>query len=403
VTTYREVVAVRVFRVVVLSRALSIAAQSLRILGLSVLVYAVSGSPLLGALAFGAGFLPQVFGGVLLGALADRVRPRRLVAIGYALDAATSAALALFDLPVAGCLVLVAAMAVLTPVCTGASGRLIAGALTGDAYVLGRSLFGMAASVAQLLGLAGGGAAIALVGPRHALLVAAGLEAVASLAVRLRLPAAVSTVEIGAPARSSLAGSRYLLGDPTIRRLMLAHWLPSAYATSAAALLVPYADDRGLRAGYAGLLLAATSVGMLAGNLLVGRFVAPAARERAVPWLAALLGVPLLFLVADPPVVLVLGLLVASGAGFAYQLGLQGRFLDAVPEPLRGQAFALLSTGLMSLQGLAPAFSGRLAELTSTGWAIAAGGVAVFTAVPLLAACGRPSRSPLGSTASLFR
>src|SRR5581483_7663722 len=77
--SYREVLANPRFRVLIGSRLLAIAADTLRTVALSVLVFATTNSPLLAALTYGIAFLPQALGGVLLGALADRVRPRELI------------------------------------------------------------------------------------------------------------------------------------------------------------------------------------------------------------------------------------------------------------------------------------------------------------------------------------
>lgn len=87
---------------------------------------------------------------------------------------------------------------------------------------------------------------------------------------------------------------------------------------------------------------------------------------------------PLLVLAADPPIAVAAGLLGLAGVGFAYQLGIQRRFLIAVPEDMRGHAFALSSTGLMSVQGIAPVAFGLLAEVLPVGPAMAVAGVALL-------------------------
>ena len=89
-TTYREVFTEPVFRVLFLSRTVAVVADTLRIVALSLLVFARTGSALLGAVAFGVGFLPQAIGGTLLGSLADRWPPRRLIAGGYLMEAAAA-------------------------------------------------------------------------------------------------------------------------------------------------------------------------------------------------------------------------------------------------------------------------------------------------------------------------
>ncbi|PZG02186.1 hypothetical protein [Micromonospora deserti] len=71
-----------VFRLLLVTKTLAIAAASLRILALSTLVYAAPRSPLWAAVAFAAGFLPQFAGAALFGAAADRIRPRPLLMAG---------------------------------------------------------------------------------------------------------------------------------------------------------------------------------------------------------------------------------------------------------------------------------------------------------------------------------
>ncbi|MET7394495.1 MFS transporter [Dactylosporangium sp. NPDC005572] len=374
-TTYREVWRVAPFRVLFGARTLAIGADTLRIVALSLLVYAATESPALAALAYGISFLPQLFGSGLLGALADRLPPRRLIALGYLAEAGAAVALALVPMPVWACLALVAAVACVTPVFHGAANRLIADVLPGDAYVLGRSLSNLASSLAQLAGLAGAGIAVAALGEREAILCAAAGHLIAALWTRLGLPVVAPLAPVKSLVTASIRGNLALLRDPVVRRLLLTQWLPPGFITGAEALVVPYAADRGLPAGW---LLAAVPVGMIIGNLVVGRMVAPATRERLVPLLIVAMGAPLLVFLADLPWPGLVAALVVVGGGFAFGLGVQAAFRDALPEGGGGQAFALLSTGLMTAQGLLPAVAGLLAEALAPGAVIALLGLATL-------------------------
>lgn len=385
--TYRDAFAVRPFTVLFASRSLAIAADTLRIVALSVLVYTATGSAWLSAVTFGIGFLPQVIGGLLLGSLADRLRPRPLIVAGYLAECATALALALLPLPTWLALVLVAAVAAGTPVFNAASSRLVAEVLTGDAYVLGRSLTTMSSAAAQVLGLAAGGVAVAALGAQKALLVTAGCHLVAALVVRSGLPDFPSVPGAGGVVRQSWSTNARLLADAWIRRLLLVQWLPCAFVVGAEALLVAYAADRGFPPATVGLLLAASPTGMLVGQVVVGRFVRPATRTRLVAPLILVLGLPPVAFAVNPPLAACGLLMLVSGAGFAYSLGLQRAFLDAVPEVSRGQAFGLLTTGLMTLQGLGPVLFGAVAQLGSVRWAIVAAGAA--TVATALLALGR--------------
>jgi hypothetical protein len=120
---------------------------------------------------------------------------------------------------------------------------------------------------------------------------------------------------------------------------------------------------------------------MLLGDVVVGRFCRAATRQRLAFPLALLLGAPLLVLVFRPPLPVAAVVLFATGLGFGYQLGIQQAFLDAVPPPLRGQAFGLNTTGLMGGQGLFPPMAGGLAVLAGPGFAMALAGAATILAV----------------------
>ncbi|MFG3440095.1 MFS transporter [Nonomuraea sp. NPDC047897] len=389
--TFGEVFAVREFKVLFGSFALLVAGDSVKMLALSVLVYAQTGSPGLSAAAYMAGWLPYIAGGVFLLSLADRLPPRALMIAGELVRAVTCLLLAYAGLPVWAMIGLVLVTGVFSPVFGAARTALLPDVLPGDAFVLGRSLMGVTSAAAQVTGLAVGGAFLAAVGPDGALAATAGLSLVAAVLLRRGLPRR--------PARSAGAGSRgavgqtlrvngRLLADRRVRGLLLASWLPTACVAGAEAMVVPYLGGQ----GRAGLVLAMAAVGMAVGEFTVGRFAPPALRERLSLPLAVLLGLPWLAFAAGPGLAGAAALAGVATAGLAYQLGLQRRFVDAVPEEVRGQAFGLLSAGLMSGQAAGAALVGVLGELAGPGPAIAvAGGLGVVVALAL-AGVLRPER-----------
>ncbi|MBB4907232.1 MFS transporter [Actinophytocola algeriensis] len=393
--TFRQVLAVPVYRTVFLTRALAIGADTLRTVALSVLVFTATGSALLGAVTFGASFLPQVVGGLVIGALPDLVRPRLLIVTGYTLEAGAAAVLAVGGMPVWASLLLVAGIGCLAPVFNGTAGRLTADVLTGDAFVVGRGLFQLASSAAQVIGMAGGGLAVAFVGSETALLVTASCHAVAALWAWLALP------DLPAPGRQSerslvrqsFHGARELLVDPVVRRLLFANWLPPALVIGGESLLIPYAALAGFPTGAAGVVLACIPAGMFVGNLVVTRVFTPHLRERAVPVLVAVLGLPLVAFVFDLNAVTAGVLMVFLGAGFAFGVGLQGRFRDALPDDSTGQAFGLLSTGLMTFQGVGPLVFGGLTEVVPVGVAMALAGAATLGSAVWIALAVRPAEA----------
>ena len=390
-TTYRSVFAVREFRVMFAGMLMYVLGFEFEILGLSVLVYAQTRSAFWTALAFSMGFAPQALGGALFTSLADRLPPRAVIAAGLLIRAAPGLIIGLWPaLPVPVMLALVAVAATVAPVFSAALASVLPDVLDGDRFVLGRSVFSLTGSATQIIGLGLGGAILAAL-PARRLLLAAGLSLLAAAVVaRLGLrPRAARAARADGPAtrgmvRATIRGNIDLLTDRTVRGLLLAQWLPAWFVTGAESLIVPYVGSLGQPASAASPLLAAVPVGMLLGDVIVGRFCRPQARQRLAFPLAAVMGLPLLTLAFRPPLPVAGVALFACGFGFAYALGIQQAFLDSLPDRMRGQAFGLNATGAMGGQGLVPPAAGGLAAAFGAGPAMAIAGAATILAAVLL-------------------
>ncbi|MFD1536491.1 MFS transporter, partial [Nonomuraea guangzhouensis] len=318
--TFGQVFAVREFRVLFGSFALLISGDSIKMLALSVLVYAETGSPGLSAAAYMAGWLPYIVGGMFLLSLADRLPPRAVMVVGELVRVVVCLLLAFAGLSVPVMLGLVLVTGLFAPVFGAARSALLPDVLPGDAFVLARSLMGVTSASAQIAGLAVGGAFLAMAGPRGALAVTAALSAVAALVLRYGLPyrpargaathgtpTARDTPSDGVPSydtaaqdavgravvrggavRVTLRVNRLLLVDRRVRGLLLASWLPCMCLAGAEAMIVPYLGGQ----GQAGVVLALAAGGMAVGEFGVGRFAAPVLRERLSLPLAVLVGLP---------------------------------------------------------------------------------------------------------------
>jgi Na+/melibiose symporter-like transporter len=392
--SYRSVLAVGEFRVLLAGLLMYGLGFEFEILGLSVLVYARTGSGLLAAVAFSAGFAPQAVAGAFFTSLADRLPPRAVISGGLLARAAPGLVIGLAsEMPVPLTLTVAAAAALVTPVFLAGSSGLLPEILDGDRYTLGRSLVVTVSGGTQIAALGLGGALLSVLPARWLLIFAGALLAASALVTRLGLRSRPARASAGDGAgsrnadgvdgrargtvRATLAGNRELLATPGLRRLLLMQWLPTWFATGAEALVVPYTVSVGHPASAASLLLAAGPCGMLAGNVVVGRLCAPAVRERLVLPLAVLLGVPLLAFAWRPPLAIAALALLVSGVGLAYTLGLQRAFADTVPPHLRGQGFGLASTGLMGGQGLLPSALGGVATALGASGAMAVAGAGV--------------------------
>jgi MFS family permease len=389
-TTYRSVFAAGEFRVLFAAQLMYVLGFQFEILGLSVLVYAQTRSPFWAALAFGTGFAPYAVGGALFTSLADRLPPRTVIVAGLLTRAAPGLVIGLWPrLPVPAMLAGVAAAAMVGALFSAATSSLLPEVLDGDRYVLGRSVFSVTSAGTQILGLGIGGAVLAVL-PAQRLLLAAGISLVVAavinrLGLRPRPPRADRAAERGV-VLATLSGHAELLADRQVRGLLLVQWLPAWFVTSAEALVIPYAGSLGHPAGAASPLLAAAAVGMLLGDVIIGRFCRPRTRTRLAFPLVAGMGTVLLALIFRPPLPVAGLILLAAGFGFAYQLGIQQAFLDRLPPRLRGQAFGLLSAGMMGGQGLIPPLAGALASALGAAPAMAiAGAATVITALALRA------------------
>ncbi|MFF9407135.1 MFS transporter [Streptomyces anandii] len=393
---YAQTFAVPEFRAVFAAHALSLLGVIVSEIALSVLVYDLTGSPLLSALTFALGFLPYVVGGTLLAGVADRFPARRVLVI---CDLVCAACVALMVAPGAGIgvlLLLRCALAVVSPVFQGTRMATLADILgDGDLFVLGRSLLRIVSQGALLVGYGLGGLLLTVVTPRHALLITVGTF-VAS-AVLLRAGTGHRPARTGAQAGQggqggqgalvgdSLRGARQVLAHPRVRALLLLFWIPPMFAVVPEALAAPYADALGAGSTGLGLLMCALPVGTIAGELYAGSRLRPATRERiALPLVCATL-LPYVGYALRPGLTASLLLLLVSGAGSAYTLGLDQWFVRAVPEELRGRAMTLLTAGLMTIQGVGMALAGVAAQFTGVRTTVAGAGVLGTVCCALLA------------------
>lgn len=399
---YGPVFRVREFRAVFAAHLMSVLGVVVAEIALTVLVYRVTGSPLLSALTFALGFLPYALGGTLLAGIADR-RPARRVLVGCDLICAASAgAMALPGTPVALLLALRCAMAFVAPLFQGARSASLADILgSGDAFVLGRSLLRMVAQSAQLIGFGLGGLLLTVLAPRGAVALTAGGFLGSALLLRLGTRARPARAA-GARGASPYQGLRAVLGDRRIRALLLLLWLPAAFLVVPEALLAPYAAGLGASTAVLGALMCALPVGTIAGELWAGAALTDDARSRIAGPLAAAGLLPLLLYALRPGAPAAAAALLLAGLAHASVLGLDQWFVAAVPEELRGRAMTLLSTGLMTLQGVGMALAGLAAEFLPVHVVVAGAGTAGTAVTVLLLAelraAGRQEGRPSAET-----
>ncbi|MFF4079764.1 MFS transporter [Streptomyces sp. NPDC001777] len=386
---YRAVFRVREFRAVFTAHLLSLLGVSVSELALTVLVYDLTGSPLLSALTFALGLLPYAVGGTLFAGIADRYPARRVLVVCDLVCACCVAVMVLPGTPVGGLLALRCVVAAVAPVFTGTRAAALTEILgEGDLYVLGRSLLRIVSQSALLIGFGAGGLLLAALTPRGAIAVAVGTFCCSALLLRFGTrarPARSAATDGGGGTLlgDSLSGTRAVLADRRIRALLLLFWVPAFFVVAPEALAAPYADAIDAGPAALGLMMCTMAVGHIGSELWAGSVLGPRARSRTVLPVAALGLLPLLLYAFRPGMVLTLAALVLTGVGAAYIIGLDQWFLDAVPEALRGRAMTLLTAGLMTVQGLGMALAGLAAEFFPVHQVVAASG-AVGTLCTLL-------------------
>ncbi|MHC3475276.1 MFS transporter [Streptomyces sp. 7R007] len=396
---YPAVFAVREFRAVFAAHALSLLGVIVSEISLSVLVYDLTGSPLMSALTFALGFLPYVVGGTLLAGVADRFPARRVLVACDLVCAVCVALMVASGTRIAVLLALRCCVAVVSPVFQGTRMATLADILgDGELFVLGRSLLRIVSQSALLAGYGLGGVLLMAVSPRHALLITVATFLASAVLLRFgtrRRPARERSGS--ALVKDSLRGAREVLAHRRIRALLLLFWIPPMFSVAPEALAAPYAADLAAGSVGLGLLMCALPVGTIAGELYAGARLRPATRERIALPLVCLTLLPYLGYALHPGLVVSLLLLLVSGAGSAYTLGLDQWFVRAVPEELRGRAMTLLQAGLMTVQGVGMALAGVAAQFAGVAATVAGAGVLGTLCCRLLAREARAA-GPKGET-----
>ncbi|MEV5971635.1 MFS transporter [Streptomyces sp. NPDC051921] len=367
---YRDLFRTPEFTPLFLIGAAQVAAQTVSGLGLATLVFRATHSPLLAALAMFGPALAQLVGATTLLSAADRLPPRAALAAVALVFAAGTAAQAVPGLPVGAVFAILFLQGLVGSVGGGVRYGLLTEILPRERHLIGRSVFNMAGGVCQIVGFAAGGVLLAVLAPRGTLLTGAALYLAAALLARAGLSRrAPRTAGRASPAETWRTNARLWSSRP--RRLVyLALWVPNGLVVGCESLFVPYAPER------AGLLFACAAVGMLAGDIAVGRFLPARWRGRLAAPLQALLAAPYLIFVLDPGPLLALVAITVSAVGYSASLLHQERLTALVPDELGGHALGLHASGMLALQGLSAALAGGLAQLTSPQ-----------TAMTLLAVC----------------
>ncbi|MET8830610.1 MFS transporter [Streptomyces sp. NPDC004610] len=363
-STYRELFRTPEFRPLFVSTGAQVAAQTVSGLALATLVYGATASPLLSALSMFGPSLAQMLGATFLLSAADRLPPRAALTAASLAFAAGTAVLALPSLPLGAVFAVILVQGLVASVGGGVRWGLLNEILTRESYVLGRSVFNVMNGLTQITGFATGAALLTLLSPRPTLLLAAALHLLAALtaAVGLTPRRARSTDR---PSIRATWRTNTLLWSSRPRRLTyLGLWIPNGLVVGCESLFVAYDP------GSAGTLFACAALGMLIGDVWVGRFLTPARRARLAHPLLLLLAAPYALFVLHPSLPLAATLATLASTGFAASLIQQEHLMSLTPPHLSGQALGLHSAGMLTAQGTSATLAGTIAQFTSPGTAM---------------------------------
>jgi MFS family permease len=377
VRTYRELFGVIEFRVLFTATSLTVAASSVGSLALGTLAYAETGSPVLAAFVMFGGPLVRLATSWFLLSLADLWRPRTAMVLSAAVMASSFAAQAIPGLPLSARVVLLVVPWILASALGGSPMALVADILPEGAFVLGRATMNVAVGVMQIVGYGAGGLLL-LTFSTSQLFAGAALTAVVVVVLLRAGLGDHAPRATGRPVQRSRAVNRMLLGSRSLRPVYLALWVPNGLIVGCEALIVPYAGTQ------AGFLFAATAVGMLLGDVVMGRFVPPSFRDHLVEPARLLLAAPWLLFAFQPTIVVACLLAALASIGYCASLPLQERLLTRTSPGVRGHVLGLHGLGMMAMQGVGALAAGLVATMLGADSRAAGLAIALMAAASIV-------------------
>ena len=377
----------REFRGLVLAQVTSEIGDHFARFALAALVFERSHSQFYAALAFVVGYLPGVFGAVLLAPFADRVPRKRVLLVCDAARAILIALLALAAVSTTPLWVLFAlllAAQLFSPPFEAARAALVPDVLPDSReFFTGTSITRALYQINQVIGLAVAGVVVYAFTPRIALAIDAFTFAASYLILLVTLHMRGAPIEGRAGLRGFLAdtadGARVAWQD-RLRRVFIAFvWLSALLLIAPEAVAIGYADAHDLP-NLGGALMAAIPAGAAVGVAIMSR-VGPTRAIGLVRTLAALSFVPLILTGMDPGVYVAAGLWFVSGMLQAYLVPLMVTVNLATPSQYRGRINGLAGGGLGVFTAIGFAAAGAVADVSSPQLATAIAGVAGLVAV----------------------
>src|SRR3954452_4323435 len=384
--TFGDVLANREFRAMYIAQALSVVGDQLARIAVAILVFNRSHSALLTGVTYAITYLPWAVGGPLLAGYADRLPRRSVMIVSDLVRAVLVLFVAIHGMPLVLLLALVTLVALMEPPFAAARASLLPDVVgEGETYAQASTLANTTNHFGVVVGFAVGGAIVAAIGARPAILLDAATFVLSALVVSLRVTKRPA-VDAGRRAlrEEMRQGANIVFGDAYLRWLVVVSWLIVGAGITTESIAVPYAAAHGGGAVAAGLLTAALPLGLVIGSLLLARAVRP---ERAQAFMLPMaLATPVLLAITatNPPNVAVGILWFAAGATSAVQIVANRVFVAAVPREFRGRAFGIAAAGIATSQGIGALISGAVAERLTPAIGVADVALPAFAVICVL-------------------
>jgi MFS family permease len=367
--TFGDVFAAREYRFLFVADVFSWIGDFLAKAAVAALVFHATESVALSAVSFAISYLPWLAGGPVLAAMAERRSYRPVMVACDLLRMVLIALVALPGMPIWVMLALLFGTSMLNPPFQAARSALLPQVLTGDRYVVGMSLTKSVAQLTQVVGFAGG-AALAAVDARLALLIDAATFGLSALLIRV---GDANHLPIGVPARrehvlrETADGFRLIFRSEVMRAIglvvvatVLFGIVPEGLAAAWAGRL---AETRAEAGWMQAAIMVASPIGFIVGGIVIGRFVRPAARRRLIPAFAVLTPLALVPALLNPYVFVIAAMAAVSGFALAGMFpAANGLFVQVLRAGYRARAFGVMQSGVQLAQGFAIIVTGVLAD-----------------------------------------
>jgi predicted MFS family arabinose efflux permease len=398
--TYADLFAVREFRALFTSKALSTIGDYIARAALVIAVFEETRSTALMGITFALTTLPDLIGGPVLAGLADRYPRRAVMVVTDFGRALLLLVMAIPGMPLPALWALLFVVRLVDPPFNSAYISTMSVVLPGKRLVKGTAVTQLVNHIAYTVGYAAGGVIVGLTGLSVVLVFNAATFTLSALVILTGVLVRPATAHADSPPTwlgSTRAALRHIAAHPRLWLTML-FTLPIAATLVSETLAAPYAAQISHGPAAAGVLMGSGPAGIVIGLWLLPMLI-PDQRTRHVVVLSIMCCAPLVLFVAVPGVVPASLLIVLSGVALYFWIPLAAEFTQAVPDDMRGQAVGLLTTMMRVTQGVAILIFGLAAQnaLSSTVIAVA-GVIGTAVVVVLSVAWVRASRDPVTIT-----